>query len=592
MVPGTKASASIAKPWRLRRAIPPGPEPWARLALDFELDPRAARLAWLRGLDQSEDLAWRLDPAWSRTTDPYLLPGVGEAVACIRQAIEKGLSICVYGDYDVDGVTATALLVRVLEKLGAKVSFFIPNRFSDGYGLHLDCIRELKETHNPDLLISVDCGVRSVEEVRASTELGMDWIITDHHSLRTGPPPRWQAEGAAGAGAQSGGLCDRGVVTELPPAKAVVHPHLGDYPNRGLAGVGVAFKLAQGLLDAAPDTAFLDGLLKLVAIGTIADMMPLTGENALLVRRGLDALRGTNGPGLAALLKAARIETGNVVRAQDIAFGVAPRLNAVGRMGGAEDAVRLLLTRDSGEAQSLAARVESLNAERRQIQRHLAMKLSAPNGEDFDLVVEPSAHKGVIGIVAGQRMRENGRPTGVCTVLDGVAQCSLRAPEGFDLSELLKLAEPFILSGGGHRAAAGMSFDLAKLPFVRQSLQRGAALQARGLRSPSLPVDGLGAELVPPPLELDRLEPFGQGFPPALMVMQGALQTAPQAFGEGHVKLRLMGLSEPLTWFSGAESSHGMLKGDSVRMACTVQDQPRWGRSFLVDGPVGEEAGA
>ncbi|MBL0313139.1 MAG: DHH family phosphoesterase [Holophagaceae bacterium] len=569
-MPGTKASASSAKPWRLRRVVPPGPEPWGRMARDLDLDPRAARLAWLRGLDHPEDLAWRLDPVWSRCTDPYLLPGVDEAVACIRQAIEKGLSICVYGDYDVDGVTATALLVRVLEKLGAKVRFFIPNRFSDGYGLHLDCIRELKESLHPDLLISVDCGVRSVAEVCASSELGMEWIITDHHSLGT----------------------------ELPPAKAIVHPQLGDYPNRFLAGVGVAFKVAQGLLDSAPDTTFLDGLLKLVAIGTIADMMPLHGENALLVRRGLDALRGANGPGLMALLSAARIETGNVVRAQDIAFGVAPRLNAVGRMGGAEDAVRLLLTRDSVEAQRLAARVESLNTERRKIQRHLAMNLSAPDGEDFDLVVEPSAHKGVIGIVAGQRMRESGRPTGVCTVLDGVAQCSLRAPEGFDLGELLQLAGPFLLSGGGHRAAAGMSFELSKLPFVRQSLQRGAALQARALRSPSLPVDGLGAELVPSPLELDRLEPFGQGFPPVLMVVQGALQAAPQPFGEGHVKLRLMGHSEPLTWFSGAEASLGMLKGDAIRMACTVQDQPRWGRTFLVDGPVGgamnvsEEAGA
>ncbi len=553
-----------AKPWRLRRGLPPGPEPWARLARDMELDPRAARLAWLRGLDHPDDLAWRLDPAWSRCTDPYLLPGVGEAVACIRQAIEQGRSICVYGDYDVDGVTATALLVRVLERLNAKVSFFIPNRFSDGYGLHLDCIRELQAALHPDLLISVDCGVRSVEEVRASTELGLDWIITDHHSLGT----------------------------ELPPAKAVVHPQIGDYPNRFLAGVGVAFKLAQGLLDSAGDRAFLDGLLKLVAIGTVADMMPLNGENALLARRGLEALKGANGPGLAALLKAARIENGSTVRAQDIAFGVAPRLNAVGRMGGAEDAVRLLLTRDPAEAQELAARVESLNAERRQIQRQLATNLNVPNGEDFDLVVEASAHKGVIGIVAGQRMRESGRPTGVCTVLDGVAQCSLRAPEGFDLSELLQLAAPFLLSGGGHRAAAGMSFDLAKLPFVRQSLQRGAALQARGLRSPSLPVDGLGAAQVPPPEALDLLEPFGQGFPPVMVVMEGALQAAPQAFGHGHVKLRLMGFAEPLTWFSGAEASAGLGKGDPIRLACTVQDQPRWGRSFLVDAPVAGEADA
>ena len=553
-----------AKPWRLRRDLPPGPEPWARLSRDWDLDPKAARLAWLRGLDHPDEMAWRLDPIWSRCTDPYLLPGVGEAVACIRQAIEQGRSICVYGYYDVDGVTATALLVRVLERLNAKVSFFIPNRFSDGYGLHLDCIRELQGALHPDLLISVDCGVRSLEEVRASSELGLDWIITDHHSLGT----------------------------QLPSARAVVHPQLGEYPNRGLAGVGVAFKLAQGLLDAAPDQAFLDGLLKLVAIGTIADMMPLHGENALLVRRGLEALRGTNGPGLAALLKAARIESGSTVRAQDVAFGVAPRLNAVGRMGGAEDAVRLLLTRDLAEAQTLGRKVESLNAERRQIQRQLAMNLNAPNGEDFDLVVEPSAHKGVIGIVAGQRMRESGRPTGVCTVLDGIAQCSLRAPEGFDLSELLQLAAPFLLSGGGHRAAAGMSFDLAKLPFVRQSLQRGAALQARGLRSPSLPVDGLGAAQVPRPEALDILEPFGQGFPPVLVVMEGALQATPQSFGNGHVKLRLMGLAEPLTWFSGAEATAGLGKGDPIRLACTVQDQPRWGRSFLVDAPVAREADA
>ena len=559
---GTGAS----KPWRLRRAIPPGPEPWLRLSRGWDLDPKGARLAWLRGLDQPEDLAWRLDASWSRSSDPFLLPGVPEAVARIREAIEKGQSICVYGDYDVDGVTATALLVRVLEKLGASVSFFIPNRFSDGYGLHLECIRELKETRNPDLLVSVDCGVRSVEEVRASTELGMDWVITDHHAL----------------------------AAELPLAKAVVHPHIGEYSNRGLAGVGVAFKVAQALLDAAPsprgeDIAFLDGLLKLVAIGTIADMMPLQGENALLVRRGLRNLEGSNGPGLALLLKAARIQSGGVVRAQDIAFGVAPRLNAVGRMGGAEDAVRLLLTRDPAEAVCLGERVEALNTERRVIQRNLSASLSAPDGEAFDLVVDPAAHKGVIGIVAGQRSRDSGRPAGVCTVLDGVAQCSLRAPEGFDLSELLQLAQPFLLGGGGHKAAAGMSFELGKLPFVRQSLQKGAAIQAKGRRPLAIAADGLGPELVPDERELDRLEPFGQGFPPALVVMDGTLNAKPQPFGNGHAKLRLAGHPEPLTWFSGAESSQSLSLGDSIRMACTVQDQPRWGRTWLVQEPVGLE---
>ncbi|HJW09799.1 MAG TPA: DHH family phosphoesterase, partial [Holophagaceae bacterium] len=382
------------KAWRIRREAPAGTAPWKRLAQAWDLDESLARLAWMRGVEEPEELGWRLDPAWSRSTDPHLLPGVDEAVARIRAGIERKERMVVYGDYDVDGVTASALLLRVLEKLGADASFFIPNRFSDGYGLHLDCIRELKEARNPQLLISVDCGVRSVEEVRASSELGLDWIITDHHGL--GP--------------------------ELPPACAVVHPHLGDYPNRGLAGVGVTFKLAQALLGAAPmpkaqDAAFLDGLLKLVAIGTIADMMPLTGENALLVRRGLASLSGANGPGLVELLRAARCEGG--VKAQDIAFGVAPRLNAVGRMGGAEDAVRLLLSRDAAESQALMARVEALNQDRRRIQRELIANLAPPDGEAFDLVMEPTAHKGVIGIVAGQRMRDSGKPTAVCTVLDG-----------------------------------------------------------------------------------------------------------------------------------------------------------------------------
>lgn len=553
------------KPWRLRRPIPPGPDPWTRLARAMGLEAPAARLAWLRHADTEEDLAWRLDPTWARTTDPCLLPGVDAAVGRIRAAIAAGEDIVVYGDYDVDGVTATALLIRVLERLGAKASHFIPNRFSDGYGLHLDCIRELAATRKPKLLISVDCGVRSVEEVRASRELGMEWVITDHHALHA----------------------------ELPEACAVVHPHLDGYPNRGLAGVGVAFKLAQALLDAAPhpkgpDAAFLDGLLKLVAIGTIADMMPLTGENALLVKRGLAALSGSNAPGLAALLKAARIEGGSV-RAQDIAFGVAPRLNAVGRMGGAEDAVRLLLARDAGEAEGLMARVDSLNAERREIQRNLATSLAPTDGAPFDLVVDPSAHKGVIGIVAGQRMRESGRPTAVCTVLDGVAQCSLRAPEGFDLGALMEQARPFLASGGGHRAAAGMTFELSRLPFVRQSFNQGAMEQARGRGPVAIDVDGLGPGLVPGSDALAALEPFGQGFAPPLLVLEGRLAKPAQVFGQGHVKLHLQGLAEPLTWFF-AEGKAGALTGTAaLRFAATPQDHPRWGRSWIVDEVLGDE---
>jgi single-stranded-DNA-specific exonuclease len=359
--------------------------------------------------------------------------------------------------------------------------------------------------------------------------------------------------------------------------------------------VGVAFKLSQALLESAGggrngEQGFLDGLLKLVALGTVADMVPLRGENALLVKRGLQALGGVNAPGLAALLRAARLEAG-CVRAQDIAFGMAPRLNAVGRMGGAEDAVRLLLARDAGEAGALMTRVEALNLERREVQKALAASLPAPVPGAFDLVCDPGAHKGVIGIVAGQRMRESGRPTAVCTVLEGVAQCSLRAPEGFDLGPLLDRARPFLLTGGGHRAAAGMTFELSRLPFVRQALDRGASEQAAGLGPVDLEVDGRGADLLPGSEAIARLEPFGQGFPPPLVVLEGTLQKAPQPFGQGHARLALEGIPESLTWFSPPADVLGLRPGARLKLAATPQDHVRWGRGWLVEGPVGEEAG-
>ena len=550
--------------WQSRRASPPGLAPWRVLERAWDLPFEAARLAWMRGMDTPEDLAWRLDPSWERTADPFLLDGMDAAVSRIRRAIEAGEPICIYGDYDVDGVTATALLVRVLERLGAQVHFFIPNRFSDGYGLHLECIQELKALHGKGLMVSVDCGARSVEEVAASREWGLDWVITDHHTLGE----------------------------EHPKACAIVHPALGTHPNRHLAGVGVAFKLAQALLDAVPipkggDVTFLDGLLKLVALGTLADMVPLHGENALLVKRGLKALAGVNGPGLANLLKAARIE--GEPTAQQIVFGVAPRLNAVGRMGGAEDAVRLLLTRDVTEAVRLAERVEKLNLERREVQQDLLRSLPIHDGTPFDLVIEPEAHKGVLGIVAGQRMREHGHPVAVCAVVDGVAQCSLRAPDGYDLGPLLDLAKPFLRSAGGHRSAAGMSFEMSKLSFVRQTLARGASLQAMTQRVPAMDLDGQGTNLVPTAAMLGRLEPFGQGFPEPIVFIEGQLESPVQSFGNGHRKLRIAGHPFDAVWFQGEGPTSGMTVGSFLRLAISPQDHPRWGRSWQVRAPLGDQ---
>jgi single-stranded-DNA-specific exonuclease len=452
--------------------------------------------------------------------------------------------------------------------LGADASFFIPNRFNDGYGLHIECIRELAQSRSPKLLISVDCGIRSVEEVEASRAFGMEWVITDHH---------FPGDAA-------------------PNAAAVLHPHFGAQPNKHLAGVGVAFKLAQALLDAVPvpkanEASFLDGLLKLVALGTIADLVPLAQENALLVRRGLNAMKGPNSPGLAALLKAANCE--GHITASSIAFGVAPRINAVGRMGGAEDAVRLLLARDAQKAQQLMDRVETLNKERRQCQRELAKTLpDTPDGEVFDLVIEPTAHKGVIGIVAGQRMRDSGRPSGVCTVVDGMAHCSLRAPDPYDLVEALSMARPFLKSGGGHRAAAGISFDLAHLAFVRGIFAKYLKNHVSSSRISAVDVDGTGVGWVPDRQALEQLEPFGQAWPGASVAIQSHLDGGPQCFGEGHWKLRLKEMANPLVWFFADEKfGHEAPKdGQLLNLAISPQDHAQWGRSWRVDALLAPEA--
>ncbi len=484
------------------------------------------------------------------------------AVARIRQAIETNERIVVYGDYDADGVTATALLVRTLERLGARPEFFIPNRFTDGYGLNLECIRPLAAS-GPALVLSVDCGVRSVAEVVASRELGLTWILTDHHALGD----------------------------ELPPAEAILHPALGDYPNPQLSGVGVAFKLAQVLLGAVPvpqgnDASFLRGLLKLVALGTVADMVPLRGENAWLVRQGLEAMGGSNAPGLQALLTSAKVE--GTPRAATLAFALGPRLNALGRLGCAEDAVRLLLSRDPREAQQLAARAEAKNLERRTIQAELLAQLPQPGEEPFDFVVQDGAHKGVLGIVAGLRMGQTDRPTAVCTLEDGIVQCSLRAPEGYDLTEILERARPYLQSGGGHGRAAGIRFSVHRLNHVRRTLMVGAEEQRQRALPPMERVDGVGIQDAPSPEGLAALEPFGMDFPEPVFVVQGRVSN-PQRFKEDHVRFRLQELEKQIVWFGAASVVHS---GQALTLAVTPEDHPRWGRRWRVVKALAEEGAA
>jgi len=260
-------------------------------------------------------------------------------------------------------------------------------------------------------------------------------------------------------------------------------------------------------------------------------------------------------------------------------------------MGGAEDAVRLLLTRDTAEAQRLGEQVEVLNLSRKTVQEELLACLPPTDGEAFDLVLEEGAHKGVLGIVAARRMRESGRPTGVGTLQDGIAHCSLRAPEGFDLTELVATIQPFIRSGGGHRAAAGISFEASRLPFVRQALIRGAQAQAQARVEPGLAVDGAGVGDIPSAEDLLTLEPFGQGFPEPMAVVKGRLREPSSTFGQGHRKFRLEGIESGFTWFFAEDQAARLVIGRDLALAVSPQDHLRWGRSWRVDCLVnGEEA--
>jgi single-stranded-DNA-specific exonuclease len=264
-------------------------------------------------------------------------------------------------------------------------------------------------------------------------------------------------------------------------------------------------------------------------------------------------------------------------------------------MGGAEDAVRLLLSRDAKEAQTIMARVEALNKERRDCQRELAKALPPAEevADTFDLVVEPSAHKGVIGIVAGQRMRDRGRPSGVCTVVDGVAHCSLRAPEPFDLTEMLALAGPFLKSGGGHRAAAGITFDLKHIAFVRGILTKAAESQCSKGGAPLCDIDGEGVDWMPDMQSLSQLEPFGQAWPGASAMVRGQLEGAPEGFGDMHWTLRLKGVPQPIKWFFAKEkfAARPPKTGETLCLALSPQDHPRMGRSWKVESIL-ESGGA
>ncbi len=416
-----------------------------QLAQELNISPLVASMLVNRGIDTPSSARFFLFGK-EDFHDPYLLKGMNVAVERIRLAIEQNEPILIFGDYDADGVSSTSLLLMTLRHLGANVDYYIPNRFSEGYGPNEPAFRHAAE-RGVKLIITVDTGIAAIHEANIAKELGVDLIITDHHE----PGP------------------------VLPEALAIIHPKLpdSDYPFRELAGVGVAFKVAHALYDSVPEH-----LLEIAVIGTIADLVSLTGENRLIAKKGLEKLKLTQNPGLKAIFKLAGIEPQSVTE-ETVGFTLAPRINAVGRLGDADLAVDLLLTEDNFEAQQLAEEIEELNKTRQQIVQNIAQEAFLEVESHFPIdnhkvivVGKEGWNAGVIGIVASKLVEKYYRPAIVLSYdkEKGLAKGSARSIPGFDLFQHLSSVREFLPHFGGHPMAAGMTLRIDDVPKLRQKL--------------------------------------------------------------------------------------------------------------------------
>jgi len=477
-----------------------------------------------RGFSGPSEAKAFLRPLLNTLHPPEELADFSMAVSRIRKAIQEGEVIFIHGDYDVDGMAGTSLLTRWIRRLGGKVEAFIPHRLEDGYDLGSRGIREAERV-GASLLITVDCGILAHEAVSEARASGLDVIVTDHHT----PGP------------------------DLPGSLAVLNPNRADcpYPNKGLSGAGVAFKLCQGLADAfGVAEEELHPFLDLVAIATVADLVPLTGENRTLVRFGLKALARTENLGLRVLMEEAGLKPEGV-SAETVGFVLAPRLNAVGRLGDPAMALRLLLTRELEEARALASEAEALNRERQATDREtleealIQLAGDYDSGRDYGVVLAGDGwHPGVVGIVASRVVERIHRPTILIALQGEKGRGSARSIPGFHLLDAIRAAGGHLERFGGHRQAAGMEIRRENLPAFREAFEKEArrVLEGEELR-PALKVE-LEVELgeMTPELHgfLKYLGPHGMGNPrPVFLVRKVELGGAARVVGANHLKLRL-----------------------------------------------------
>ena len=506
--------------------------------------------------------------------DPMKLDGMNEAVERTFEAINNNERIVIYGDYDVDGVTSSALLVRVLKELGAKVSFFIPSRTKHGYGLHSETI-DILFAKGAKLIITVDCGISAVEAVAHAKDLGIDVIITDHHEPKSEElESEYDLTENLDLSEKVDEIEDK---NSLPKACAVLNPKLGHYPFSGLAGVGVAFKFAHGLIKFCREKNFekahttdLRNHLDIVALGTIADSVPLRDENRILVKHGLSALKNSRKPGVQALINVSKTQSVNV---RSVAFGLAPRINAAGRLGDANDAVKLLLTESFSEAEAIAESLDKINKQRQKVERDTFVlvkelfesgldvvlpdgaKLSGglhrylPNCPKAIVVAGEDLNPGVVGIVASRMVDRYYLPSVIISMHEGKGRGSCRSTRDFHIFDALSKCGDLLDRFGGHKVAAGLSISEENVNTFREKLCKIADEE---LDNESLiPVQDVDAEIelrdcdIAMTEKLDSFMPFGQNNPrPVFAVRKVKLVETPRVLKEKHLKFCVMQYGE------------------------------------------------
>ena len=535
-------------------------EPWSEQKYAATLAAQQKEVGLLAGILAARGIT---DPTEALTllageeelSDPMFLTDMDKACARILEAIDKEQTIVVYGDYDVDGVTATALLYQHLKGMGASVKCMLPSREGDGYGLSKNAIQSIHDK-GCQLIVTVDNGISALEEAEFAASLGVDLIVTDHHLPHDA----------------------------LPKAVAVVDPRRVDdhSPFKGLCGAGVAFKLCAAL-DGCPPEEMLDYCGDLAAVGTVADVMPLTGENRTLVKAGLKLLQQTDRPGISALLEEVGLE-GKPITAENVSYAIAPRINAAGRMDNAVTALQLVLCEDEERAAELAHKLNEINVARQETEQEI-VKAAQEQLDAEPAILEDRViliwgrdwHPGVIGIVASRLVEKTGRPVIVVSVDEhGEGKGSGRSVQGFNLHECIASCEDILLRFGGHAMAAGLSVREENLPELRRRLNEWAARECAVLFTPPLECDlsiHLDRITVESVRRLEQLAPYGAENPTPVFVLEKAVIDGIFSVSEGkHCRLRLRqgNASIYAVWFGMPPEQLPYTMGDVVDAAVNL----------------------